>query len=346
MSEEIKDKKENPNNNKINTENRNSELSYINYYTLNMRYELLNPVIKDIQIISQLVRFEKKHIISDLIFIKGKNSYSIDSRFYFSYRNIIDFYVKVLNFIETDYFTKIKYHIYKTKPSSKEFAVNITLFYCDENSSKLTIEIILFNNATLNKKILNLIYNEFNQNFLYLIKALKDNKLKSFSFCSSIIKNEFYILTQILQNRKLIEYMINGEFKKLQKDNSNDKEKAFIKLAEKYIVNLKKKEDINGYLISNKIYFQIQLLKIKEDNMIIQFKIIHSNNEKEIINESNSIYNLITIFIRKLTTNSSFIFMRCTWDKELDANLINSINIFFQKCLHNLEKLSKTSKQC
>ncbi len=348
MNEKIKGNNEKPNNTKIPPEIINNEINYINYYKLNIRYELITPIIKDIQISSQLIRFVKKHLISDLIFIKGNNSYSKDSRFYFNYRNIIDFYVKVLDFIETDYFTNIKYYIYKTKPPSKEFALYVTLFYIDENSSKLAIEIILYN-ATLNKRILNLIYNEFNQLFSYLVQAIKDNKLQSFSFYSSIIKNEFYVLTQILQNRKLIEYVVGGQFKKIEKDNNqedkiNDIEKPFIKLAEKYIINLKKNNDLNEYLLANKIFFQIQLLKIREDNMFIQFKIIHNN--KEIVNDSNSIYNLVTFCIRKLTTDSSFIFIRCTWDRELDLNLKNSINIFCKKCLHNLEKLSKTSKHC
>ena len=101
----------------------------------------------------------KKHQISDLIFIKGNNSYSIESRFYFNYRNIIDFYIKVLVFIETDYFTEVKYYVYKTKQSSKEFIVNLTIFYNDENSSKISIEIILINYSTLNKKILDIISN-------------------------------------------------------------------------------------------------------------------------------------------------------------------------------------------
>lgn len=100
--------------------------------------------------------------------------------------------------------------------------VNITLFHINETSSKLSIEIILFNNATLNPKILNIIYSEFNFNFLYLSQAIKSNKLQTFSFCSSIIKNEFFVLTQILQNIKLIEYIINGHFKKETQEDDNE----------------------------------------------------------------------------------------------------------------------------
>ena len=368
MDDNTKDKNIKGNNSKIAQNEPSQEISYINYYTLDLRYELLSPIIKDIQIIAQLIKFIKKHQLSDLIFIKGNNTYSIESRFYFNYRNIIDFYVKVIDFIETDYFTKIKYYIYKTKPSSKGFYLNITLFYNDENSSKLTTEIILFNNATLNKKILNIIFSELNQNFVFLIKAIKSNKLNSFSFCSSIIKNEFFVLTQIIQNKKLIEYIINGRFKKFLNEkskeldlnnnsshnssfnsvnsNKSDKEKHFIKLGEIYTINLKKKPDLNEWISSNNISFKIQLIKIREDNLLLQFKIIFNNNDKETLNDSNSIYNIVSIYIRKLTNNSSFIYMKWTWDNELDVHLINSIKIFCQKCLHNIEKLSKTTKQC
>ena len=362
MNEKIKIKNSKLNLSKKNSKDIPNEITYLNYYTFDVKYEVLSPIMKDIQISSQLIKFIKKHQLSDLIFIKGNNSYSIESRFYFNYRKIIDFYIKVLDFIETDYFTNIKYYVYKTKPSSKEFIVNLSIFYNDENSSKISIEIILFNNSTLNKKILNIIYNEFNLNFTYLSQAIKNNKLQSFTFCSSIVKNEFFVLTQIIQNIKLIEYIINGQFKKFHKENNNhnkqnnnknqkinkdniEKDKSFIHVNEKFLVILKKKKDLNDWLSTNNISFKIQLIKIREDNMLIQYKVILDNKDNDIINDINSIYNIVTICIRKLTTNSSFIFIKCAWDFPLDENLINSIKNFNQKCLHNIEKLSKTSKQ-
>ena len=347
--------------NKENTILNNSHISmemipetiYINYYNIFIPYERLSPIIKDIQICSQLIKFIKKHQLSDLIFIKGNNSYSIESRFYFNYRNIIDFYIKVLDFIETDYFTRITYYIYKTKPTSKEFMVNMTIFYNDGKSSKISIEIMLFNKATLNNKILNIIYNEFNLNFEYLSKAIKSNKLQSFTFCSSIVKNEFFVLTQIIQNKKLIEYIINGEFINEQKvdntknnninidSNISDKDKSFIHVNEKYRVFLKKKKDINDWLTVNNISFKIQLIKLKEDNMIIQYKAILNSKENDETNDNN----IVTICIRKLTTNSSFILIKYIWDLPLDAKTINLIINFNKKCLHNIEKLCKTSKK-
>ena len=356
MNEIIKEKSSKLNNIHISME-MTPETIYINYYNFDVPYEQLCPIIKDIQICSQLIKVIKKHQLSDLIFIKGNNSYSIESRFYFNYRNIIDFYIKVLDFIETDYFTKNTYYIYKTRPASKEFMVNLALFYNDEKSSKISIEIMLFNKATLNKKILNIIYNEFNLNFTYLSQAIKNNKLQSFTFCSSIVKNEFFVLTQIIQNKKLIEYIINGEFINDHKvddkeinnmnninivSNISDKDKSFIHVNEKYRVILKKKKDINDWLTLKNISFKIQLIKLKEDNIIIQYKAILNNKDNGENNDNN---NIISICIRKLTSNSSFILIKYMWDFSLDEKLINSIKNFNKKCLHNIEKLSKTSKK-
>ena len=191
--------------------------------------------------------------------------------------------------------------------------------------------------------------------------------MQKFAFCSSIVKNEFFVLTQIIQNIKLIEYIINGQFKILHTDNNsgtetnnnkdeniiidsnNDKEKeknnSFIHVNDKFIIILKKKKDLNDWFNANNISFKIQLIKIREDNMIIQYKVILNNTDNESNNDINSVNNIITICIRKLTTNSSFIFIRCSWDFSLEDNIINSINSFIKKCLYNIEKLSKTSKQ-
>ena len=68
-----------------------NENKYNYHYTFDIKYELLASIIKDLQKVSQLIKFIKNHQLSDLIMIYGMNSYSKDSRFYFNYRNMIDF---------------------------------------------------------------------------------------------------------------------------------------------------------------------------------------------------------------------------------------------------------------
>ena len=332
---------------------------YINYYSFDFSYEFITPILKDIQTMAQLIKLIVYNQISDIIFIKGNNSYSIHSRFYFRYQNIVDFYVKVIDVTETDYFTKLSFYIYKTKPKSIDFKVNFLIFNNECNSTKLNIEIILGNNHALSAKILKIINNEFKLNFLYLLQAIKTNKSQTYFFSSSIIKNEYFVLTKIMQNIKLIEYMIKGKLIKIEeKEKKNDKEKdlinqenkanenkenSFIRVNETFKISLnkKKEEEINDKL--NSAIFKVLLIKIKEDKMIIQWKNILDNEQKE-NNINNPFINVITICIRKLTGNSCFMFIKYNWDLSLNKTIVNCIKNAITKCLINIDKLSKTAK--
>ena len=199
-----------------NQDNLKGENIYINYFSFDLNYEIITPILKDIQTIAQLIKLIINQQISDIIFIKGNNSYTLNARFYFRYKNIIDFYVKVMDVIETDYFTKICFFVYKTKPKSTDFKVNFLIFYQTGNTTDFHLEIVLSKNHQLTNKILKIIYNEIKSNFVYLLQAIKSNKMQSFIFSSSIIKNEFFVLTKIIQNTKLIEYIIKGKLSKIE----------------------------------------------------------------------------------------------------------------------------------
>ena len=96
--------------------------------------------------------------------------------------------------------------------------VNLILFYINDKSSKLSLEIILSKNVVLIQKILDIIFNEININFIYLSQAIKNNKHKFLYYNSNIIESEFFPLSQILTNLKLIDYTINGKFERIEKD--------------------------------------------------------------------------------------------------------------------------------
>ena len=337
-----------------NQDNIKGENIYINYFSFDLNYEIITPILKDIQTIAQLIKLIINQQISDIIFIKGNNSYTLNARFYFRYKNIIDFYVKVMDVIETDYFTKICFFVYKTKPKSTDFKVNFLIFYQTGNTTDFHLEIVLSKNHQLTNKILKIIYNEIKSNFVYLLQAIKSNKMHSFIFSSSIIKNEFFVLTKIIQNTKLIEYIIKGKLLKIEnfqedktqinKENElkNEKEKTFLKVKDEFKVSLIKlnNNELNAKL--NSTSFRVLLIKIKEDKMIMQIKVLLNNK----INENNNTnFNVITICIRKLTGNSCFIFIKYIWDLPINNMIINYIKYTVQKCLNNIEKLCKTAKQ-
>ena len=336
----------------------NSGKKYIYQHIFDIDYQILSPIIKDMQMVSQLINLIKGHLLSDLIFICGNNSYSIESRFYFNYRNIIDFYVKVEDFIETDYFTKIKYYIYKTGPICKNFYIVLSLFKETENTSKLEIQIILLKDKGIIQRILKVIYGEFDYNILCLTQAIKGQKQNSFFFNSAIIKNEFNILSQIMQNVKLIEYMINGAFKKIINDkieevntsennnnyNNDSNKDKFIHINEIYKVIFNKKKELKNWLTVNNITFKIQMLKVREDKLVIQFNALLNNKERN-INEKNSINNnYFIIHMRKLTNNLVFILNKCVWDLQLPENIKLDIKKIMKRTLEKIEKLCQLTQ--
>ena len=323
----------------------NKDLSnrYMKNFDLDINYQLLSRIIKDIQLVFQLIKCIQINQLSDVIFIQGNNSYSIESRFYFNYRKIIDFYIKVIDFIETDNLTQIKYCVYKTIPKSNNFIVDLNLININNKSSKIAIEIILFNNIILCQKIVDIIFNEINLNFIYLSEAIKSKKYEFLYFSSNIIKNDFYSLTQIIKNIKLINYIINGKLEKITSEIDNN-EKSSIHVNEFYKVKLKKKNLISDYINNNNVFLKINIIKIKEDNIVIQYKIYSDNNDNK-TNIDNITNNLITINIRKLTQNSFFILIKYVWNVSLKEDIILSIKNFINKIISRIEKICKISKQ-
>ena len=323
----------------------NKDLSnrYMNNFHFDINYQLLSRIIKDIQLVSQLIKCIQINQLSDIIFIQGNNSYSIESRFYLNYRKIIDFYVKVIDFIETENLTQIKYYVYKTIPKSNNFIITLNLNNVNNDCSKLTIEIILFSNINLCQKIVDIIFNELNLNFMYLSQSIKCKKYKFLYFSSNIIKNDFYSLSQIIKNIKLINYIINGKLEKISTDNNDNNDKTSIHVNEFYKVKLKKNL-ISEYINIYNVMLKVNIIRIKEDNIIIQYKIYSDNNDNK-TNVNNITNNLITINIRKLTSNSFFILIKYIWDVSLKEDIILSIKNFINKIIIRIEKICNISNQ-
>ena len=77
--------------------------------------------------------------------------------------------------------------------------------------------------------------------------------------------------------------------------------------------------------------------------MIIQCKLLNNiinNNENNF--KSNS---LLSIIIRKLTSNSSFILIKYSWSLSLDEKLISSIRKYINKIIIKIEKICNKANQ-
>ena len=322
-----------------------SEKKYKYVYNFDIKYEALASIIKDLQMVAQLIKFIKEYQINDLIFIKGNNTSEIDSIFYLKYRKMIDFYTRVLDFKENENFLEITYYVYKTKPICINFGIIFSLYKIDKKA-KLEIEIIPPKGIIISEKILKIIYNEFDYNFLYLSLALKLKKEKLIYFNSAIIQNEFFLLSQLVQNTKLIEYLINRKLNKItdiktdeNKINISEKDKN-IHLNDIYKITLNKsKEEIP----TSDINIKIINIKSKEGKLIIKLKLLTKDKFKNDLN-LNSLYNIITITITKITSNSTFIFINCVLDSNYDESVAIHIKKSMKKMLNKMQKLSEISK--
>ena len=314
---------------------------------IEIKYEILNPLMKDIQMMSQLIKLIKGYQYSDFIFITGNSTSSVNSRFYFNYRKMADFYFLVLSKEETENFLKIKYHVYKTRPINVNFFIVNSVYKSGENS-KLVIEIIPPEGKMIQEKLLNIIYNEIEYNILYLSLALKLKKENLIYFNSSIIQNEFCVLSQIIQNIKLIKYLINEKLVNITNFIGKNEDIIIkgkdknIHVNEVYKINLSKRKEESSL---NNISFKIINIKYKEDKLTINIKILKNkeNNENNDSN-TNQIYNTISVCLTKITKNSTFILIKCIFDSNLDENSSKSVKKLLKKIISKLEKLSDISK--
>ena len=335
--ENIEEKKSN-----IDLEFKNTEKKYVYVQDVQINYEILNPLMKNLQMFIQLVKLIKHYEYNDLIFIFGNSTCSVNSRFYFNYRKIIDLYFLVLYFEENENSLKIKYNIYKSKPNLINFIIDFSLIK-NEDNCKIKIELIPQNEIIITEKLLNIIFGEINYNFLYLSLALKLKKQNSIYFNSGIIKNEFFVLSQIFQNIKLLEYLINGKLIKVENKNSAiDNGDKYIHLNDIYKINFSKNKDET---ILNDTSLKIIDFKSREEKLIINLKVLFNksaNDNKD--SDLNYIYNNIYITLIKVTKNSTFILIKCIFDPNNSEIYGKIINKTLKKIFNKIEKLSDITK--
>ena len=333
----IEEKKSN-----MDLEFKNTEKKYVYAQDVQIKYEILNPLMKNLQMFIQLVKLIKHYEYNDLIFIFGNSTCSVNSRFYFNYRKIIDLYFLVLYFEENENSLKIKYNIYKSKPNLINFIIDFSLIK-NEDNCKIKIELIPQKGIIIPENLLNIIFDEINYNFLYLSLALKLKRQNSIYFNSGIIKNEFFVLSQIFQNIKLLEYLINGKLIKVENKNSAiDNGDKYIHLNDIYKINFSKNKDET---ILNDTSLKIIDFKSREEKLIINLKVLFNksaNDNKD--SDLNYIYNNIYITLIKVTKNSTFILIKCIFDPNNSEIYGKIINKTLKKIFNKIEKLSDITK--
>ena len=150
-------------------------------------------------------------------------------------------------------------------------------------------------------------------------------------------------MSQIFQNIKLFEYLINGKLIKVENKNSAiDNDDKYIHLNDIYKINFSKNKDET---ILNDTSLKIIDFKSREEKLIINLKVLFNksaNDNKD--SDLNYIYNNIYITLIKVTKNSTFILIKCIFDPNNSEIYGKIINKTLKKIFNKIEKLSDITK--
>ena len=95
----------------------------------------------------------------------------------------------------------------------------------------------------------------------------------------------------------------------------------------------------------NDISFKIINFKSREDKLTINIKILFDKKDKEKKDSNlNQTYNVISVNLVKITTNSSFVLIKNIFDSDICEANKDIITKLLKKTLYKIEKLSNISK--
>ena len=318
----------NNNNNNINNNKSNEYVELINRYLFPVSFDKLSPLINDFQNIGNLLNILQKNIFSEPVMIKGTNLFSINNFFFFTYKNL-NIYMNVEENIQTEYFSSIKFNIYKTQPETFGFKLGINLHYYNSEFSLLFF-ISYLPKQNLNPFLINISLNEQIFTLKLLKKTIELNHKLSFYYSSILLKNNFDFINNLLLNYSIYKFIIPYATKIEKYKNKNDE--SNILENDIYRVFLK---DKTGKLKYNNIFFQIKKINQHKNSCKIFYEIkkIGDINQKP---SSNS----ITFFYKKITENVTFLNIKTIYYNYKYSNENkNSFDKYTNKFFQNLQNL-------
>ena len=318
----------NNNNNNNNNNKPNEYVELINHYLFPVSFDKLSPLINDFQNIGNLLNILQKNIFSEPVMIKGTNLFSINNFFFFTYKNL-NIYMNVEENIQTEYFSSIKFNIYKTQPETFGFKLGINLHYYNSEFSLLFF-ISYLPKQNLNPFLINISLNEQIFTLKLLKKTIELNHKLSFYHSSILLKNNFDFINNLLLNYSIYKFIIPYATKIEKYKNKNDE--SNILENDIYRVFLK---DKTGKLKYNNFFFQIKKINQHKNSC----KIFYEIKKIDDINQKPS-SNSITFFYKKITENVTFLNIKTIYYNYKYSNENkNSFDKYTNKFFQNLQNL-------
>ena len=315
----------------------NEYVQLINCYKFPVSFENLSPLINNFENVGNLLSYLQKNFFSEPVMIKGSNLFSINNFYFFIYKKFLNIYMNVEENIQTEYFTSIKFNIYKTQPETFGFKLGINLHYFNEEFSFLFFIIYIPKNI-VNPFLINMSLNEQITTLKLLKQTIELNHKLTFYHSSILLKNNFEFINTIFLNYSIYKFIIPYATKiERYKDSING-----TNILENDIYRLFLKD--TGKLNFNKLYFQINKIEQHKNSCKIFFEI---KKIGDIIQKPLS--NSITFFYKKITENVTFLniktinynFKRTNENKQSFDNYINK---FFKNLQNLCESYFKNDK--
>ena len=314
----------------LNNNNNNSKefIELINRYSFPVSFDNLSPLINDFQNLGNLLNTLQKNIFSEPVMIKGTNLFSINNFFFFTYKNL-NIYMNVEENIQTDYFSSIKFNIYKTQPETFNFKLGINLHYFNSDFSLLFI-IVYLPKKNFNPFLINISLNEQIFTLKLLKKTIELNHKLTFHHSSILLKNNFDFINNLLLNYSIYKFIIPYATKIEKYKNKNDISNMLENDIYRVSLNDKK-----GKLKYNNFFIQIKKINQHKNSC----KIFYEIKKIDDINQKPS-SNSITFFYKKITENVTFLNIKTIYYNFKYSNEnINSFDKYINKIFQNLQNL-------
>ena len=312
-----------------------NQIILVHRFKFNYPFEKLFPIIRNIQTIGNLMNFIQSKILSEPIILKGETTFEKDTWFFFRYKKFINIYMKIDEVIETDYFLKIDYNIYKTSPKFMEFHFVVTLNHINDNESNLIIESI-FPKFEMNKFVIQTCRKDTMNNFLILNKSIEMNNQNTFYNSGIVFRNNYEFVKNICCHYKTFKVFFPN-IKSIEKINNDyeEEDNGIFNEEQDFLIKLKSN---NKYNFPSELKFKVCKTQLLKTQSIISFLITNMNDnyvgkKKEILNY------YLTFFIRKITQDKTFFSIKSTFEYPIQQDTFKNCMSFSNKIVDNLKSI-------
>ena len=310
------------------------ETNLVHQYIFPYNYDKMLNIIKNIQTFGNLLNFIEGKIISDPILLKGQSNFAKNTYFFLRYKSLISLYMKVVDIIETEYFFKIHYKVYKTSPKLLDFSLIFNLHNISDSSSYFTM-IFNFPKIDLNPFFVNICKHAQIYYMNILNKDISKNKLFTFYNNMKVINIYFDFISSLCLHYNLFKLFFPST--KTLKNLTSEENNGILYENQRFKLTLKEKKTFE------RLPHNMQINVNSIQNLKSQLLIIYHMEKYDEWYEYP--HHAIYFFLKRISPNKTFCSMKTLFDFPVSEEFFGSIGNYAQRLIHNLEKVCMDYKE-